>query len=152
MTMPDWILRYLPDGWSEQHLVVGGLILTVATAFLSLAAVALVVIRIPSNYFVGDHPPRVWADRHPFIRWPAVILKNLLGVTLVVLGAVMSVPGVPGQGILTILIGAMLIDLPGKRKAEKWLFRRRGVLNTINRLRARYGRPPLMLDAVSAIP
>jgi hypothetical protein len=42
----------------------------------------------------------------------------------------------------------MLIDLPGKRKAEKWLLRRRGVLNAINRLRARYGRPALVLDAL----
>ena len=146
--MPDWIVRYLPDGWTERHLVVGGLLLTVASAVLSLIAVALVAVRIPSDYFVGDDPPPVWADRHPFIRWPAVVLKNLLGVMLVALGALLSVPGVPGQGILTMLIGAMLIDLPGKRKAEKWLLRRRGVLSTINRLRARYGRPPLVLDAV----
>jgi hypothetical protein len=148
--MPDWILRFLPYGWSEQHLVVAGLVVTIVTAVVSLAAVALVVVRIPSTYFVGDDPPRVWADRHPFLRWPAVILKNLLGVTLVALGALMSVPGVPGQGLLTILIGAMLIDLPGKRKAEKWLLRRRGVLNAINRLRARYGRPLLVLDAPPA--
>jgi len=44
----------------------------------------------------------------------------------------------------------MLIDLPGKRKAEKWLLRRRSVLNAINRLRARYGRAPLVLDGVPA--
>jgi len=147
--MPDWLLHNLPDGWTERHLVVGGLILTLATALLSLAAVALVVVRIPSSYFVGNHPPPLWADRHPFVRWPAVVLKNLLGVTLVALGALMSVPGVPGQGIMTILIGAMLIDLPGKRKAERWLLRRGGVLNAINRLRARYGRPPLVLDSSS---
>src|SRR4029077_18914272 len=103
----------------------------------------MVVVRIPSTYFVDDQPSPVWAVRHPFIRWPAIILKNLIGVTLVALGALMSVPGVPGQGILTVLIGAMLIDLPGKRNAEKWLMRRRGVQSAINRLRARYGRPPL---------
>src|SRR5262245_62075842 len=106
--MPDWLLRNLPGGWSEQHLVVASLIVTVATAVVSLVAVALVVVRIPSTYFVGGDPPPVWADRHPFIRWPAVVLKNLLGLTLVAVGAVRSVPGVPGQGILTILIGAML--------------------------------------------
>src|SRR5262249_38600166 len=139
----------IPAGWSQGHLVVAGLVLTVTTAVLSLAAVAVVVIRIPRNYFVGDEAPPVWADRHPFIRWPAVILKNLLGSVLIVLGAVMSVPGVPGQGLLTILIGAMLIDFPGKRPAEKWLLRRRGVLSTINKLRARYGREPLVLDAPS---
>ena len=144
--MPEWLSRNVPDGWSQGHVVVAGLVLTVTTALLSLVAVAVVVVRIPCNYFVGDEAPPVWADRHPFIRWPAVILKNLLGGFLILLGAVMSVPGVPGQGLLTMLIGAMLIDFPGKRRAEKWLLRRRGVLNTINKLRARYGREPLVLD------
>jgi hypothetical protein len=59
----------------------------------------------------------------------------------------MSVPGVPGQGLLTILIGVMLLDFPGKRRLERWLLRRRGVLAAINKVRARYGRPPLVLDA-----
>jgi len=96
--MPDWLQHNLPEGWSDQHLIVAGIILTVATAVLSLIAVAIVVVRIPSNCFVGDQPPRVSANSHPFIRWPAVILKNLLGVSLVALGALMSLPGVPGQG------------------------------------------------------
>jgi hypothetical protein len=148
--MPDWLSRNLPEGWSQTQRVIAWLAITVTTALLSLAAVALVVVRIPCNYFVGDDPPPVWADRHAFIRWPAIILKNLLGGFLVLLGAVLSVPGVPGQGLLTILIGAMLIDFPGKRRIEKWLLRRRGVLNTINKLRARYGREPLVLDAPSA--
>jgi hypothetical protein len=145
--VPEWLSRNLPEGWTERDLVIRGLILTVATAVVSLVAVAIVVVRIPSDYFVGDEPPRAWANRHRFIRWPLLLLKNLLGVFLVILGALLSLPGVPGQGFLTMLIGAMLIDIPGKRKVEKWLLRRRGVLNAINRLRKRYGRPPLVLDA-----
>jgi hypothetical protein len=66
------------------------------------------------------------------------------------LGIALSLPGVPGQGLLTILIGAMLLDFPGKRRCEKWILRRRGVLSTINKLRARRGCPPLILDAPAA--
>ena len=145
--MPEWLSRNLPQGWTERDLVIGGLILTVTTAVVSLVAVAMVVVRIPCDYFVGDEPPRAWANRHRFIRWPLILFKNIFGVFLVILGAILSIPGVPGQGLLTMLIGAMLIDIPGKRKVEKWLLRRRGVLNAINRLRARRGRPPLVLDA-----
>jgi len=148
--MPEWIRRHLPEGWSDRDFAIAAVLITVSTAAVSLIAVGLAVIRIPENYFCGDHPPPLWADRHPFIRWPLIVLKNLLGVFLVALGAVLSIPGVPGQGFLTILIGAMLIDFPGKRRVEKWLLRRRGVLTGINRIRCRYGRPPLQLDVPPA--
>jgi hypothetical protein len=145
--MPEWLRRHLPDGWGGTEFAIATVALTVTTFVLSIIAVGFVVVRIPPTYFVGDHPPRVWADRHPFIRLPLIVGKNLLGALLIALGLVMSLPGVPGQGILTILIGAMLVDFPGKRRFERWLLRRRGVLSGVNKLRARYGRPPLQLDA-----
>jgi hypothetical protein len=57
----------------------------------------------------------------------------------------MSVPGVPGQGILTILLGIMLLDFPGKRECEYKLVSRPKVLRTINLLRQKFGKPPLVL-------
>lgn len=145
--MPDWLSRHLPDGWGGPYFWVGALALTILTFVGSIAVCMVVVIRIPEDYFVGDHPPDAWQHRHAFVRWSVIIGKNLLGLLLVALGVVMSFPGVPGQGILTILLGVMLLSFPGKRRFEKWLLRRRGVLNTCNRIRARYGRPPLRLDA-----
>ena len=68
-------------------------------------------------------------------------MKNLLGVVLVALGIVMSLPGVPGQGILTILLGIMLLDFPGKRNLEHKMVSRPQVLNAINKLRHRFGKP-----------
>ena len=59
----------------------------------------------------------------------------------------MSLPGVPGQGILTILMGVMLVDFPGKHAAERWLLTRRGVLTAINALRGKLGKPPLLTPA-----
>ena len=146
--MPHWLSRLLPEGWGDTEFWIAAVALTVTTAVISFVSVGLVVVRIPENYFVGEHPPKLWTDQHPLVRWPLLILKNLLGVALVALGAIMALPGVPGQGILTMLIGAMLINFPGKRKMESWLLGRRGVLNGINKLRGRYGRPPLQLDTV----
>jgi len=71
--------------------------------------------------------------------------KNLLGLVLVALGVVLSVPGVPGQGLLTILIGIILLDFPGKRALVQRLVGRPAVLGAINRLRARFRRPPMEL-------
>jgi hypothetical protein len=74
------------------------------------------------------------------------VLKNLLGLGLVALGLLLSLPGIPGQGLLTGLIGIMLLDFPGKRRLERKLVGMPRVLAAINRLRHRYGKVPLVLD------
>jgi len=150
--MPEWLTRYLPDDWGGRNFLIGAIALTLITFVLSIVVCVVVVIRIPHDYFAGPHPPDAWRHRHPLVRWPLLVGKNLLGVLLVLLGVVMSFPGVPGQGILTILLGVMLVNFPGKRRFEKWLLRRRGVLRTINRMRARYGQPPLLLDVAPPPP
>jgi hypothetical protein len=58
----------------------------------------------------------------------------------------MTLPGVPGPGLLTVLLGIMLLDFPGKRALELRLVRRQQVHRTIDRVRKRYGKPPLLLD------
>ncbi|MCA1573007.1 MAG: hypothetical protein LC770_00390, partial [Acidobacteria bacterium] len=80
------------------------------------------------------------------IRWLAIIGKNLLGVVLVVAGILLSLPGVPGQGILTILLGVMLLDFPGRPRLEHWLVSRPRILRTINKLRHRFSKQALVLD------
>jgi hypothetical protein len=145
--MPEWFIRQLPEGWGTTQVVLAAAVFTVTTAVVSIVVTAAVLVRLPHDYFACDPRSGVCRTRPPYIHWPLVALKNLLGVLLVALGVVLSLPGVPGQGILTILIGAMLIDFPGKRRAERWLLERRGVLGTINKVRARYGRPALVLDA-----
>lgn len=115
------------------------------TFVVSLAAVVAVVVRLPATYFCTDHVSP-FAARHPVVRWIGVIVKNLLGLVLVVLGLLLSLPGIPGQGLLTILIGVMLVDFPGKRRLERRLVSRPSLLAVINALRARFGRPRLVID------
>ena len=116
------------------------------TFAISLAIVSFIMVKIPSDYFQKDRPRELWSDKHPAVRFLGVFAKNLLGVVLVVLGIVMSIPGVPGQGILTILLGIMLLDFPGKRDLEHSLVSRPQVQKAINKLRQRFGKPALVLD------
>jgi UPF0716 family protein affecting phage T7 exclusion len=73
-----------------------------------------------------------------------VIAKNIAGGILVIAGIIMLIG--PGQGILTILIGLVLMDIPGKRPLEAKLIKRPTVLSAVNKFRARYGKMPLEVD------
>jgi hypothetical protein len=112
-----------------------------ATA-VTLAVATMVVLRLPVTYFSEDDA--VHAARSASWRSLRGLGRNALGVILILIGVLLSVPGVPGQGLLTVLIGLMLVDFPGRRRVEKALARRRGILATMNRLRARFGRPSLL--------
>jgi hypothetical protein len=123
-----------------------GVLLFLVTFAVSLGIVSFILVKIPATYFHPDHSREFWVDRHPAIRFLGFLAKNLLGILLVALGIVMSIPGVPGQGILTILLGIMLLDFPGKRKLEYKLVSRPTVFKAINKLRHRFGKPALVLD------
>jgi hypothetical protein len=127
-------------------LALWGIPLAILTSILSVVIVGAVLVRLPDTYFLDSHIRDFWIDRHPVLRWSAKLLKNLLGVALILVGFVLLLPGVPGQGLLTLLIGLVLIDFPRKRRAERWLLSCRGVANKVNRLRARFGRRPLLLS------
>jgi hypothetical protein len=123
-----------------------GAALFVVTFAVSLAIVSFILVKLPPTYFQREHPRDFWTDRHPGIRIAGVVAKNTLGILLVVLGILMSIPGVPGQGVLTILLGIMLLDFPGKRRLELNIVSRPKVLKAINSLRHRFGKSPLVLD------
>lgn len=140
----DWLTEFWADlTWSKIGLGVG---LFIFSFSLSLAMIALVMVKIPENYF-SSHYQRDFLPGSPFlVRWGAVILKNVLGIILILIGIVLSLPGVPGQGLLTILLGLIMLDIPGKRPLEAKIIQRPAVLAAINNLRAKYKKPPLVLD------
>ena len=116
--------------------------LVLGLALLSFVLIALILVGLPADYFHA--PPRGRPrDRAAWVHFFAVAGRNVLGLALVAVGIVLSIPGVPGQGFLTILTGLLLMDFPGKRGLERRLFSRPGVLGAVNRLRTRLGRPPL---------
>ena len=135
--------------WPTGPQIALGAALFVVFAVASAVLTAVILVRLPADYFLGPHAPAFWRDRHPVLRLTGRVLKNVVGTVLVVVGVVLSLPGVPGQGVLTILIGLMCLDLPGKRRLEQWLVSRPGILRFVNRLRARYGRQPLIVEELA---
>jgi hypothetical protein len=140
----EWIAEFWASlTLSKILLGIGLFLLSLGISFLALT---IVMVKIPVNYF-SSHYQQDFMPNSPFlVRWGAFILKNLLGVFLILLGIVLSLPGVPGQGILTILLGLIMLDIPGKRPLEARIIRRPAVLSAINSLRARFNKPPLIVD------
>ena len=133
-------------GFITLRSVLIGVAIFVVTFSFNLAIVSIILVKIPPTYFKKSHSREFWKDRSPAVRLLGVILKNALGALLVAIGIVLSLPGVPGQGFLTILLGIMLLDFPGRRNLELKILTRPQVFKTINKLRHRFGKPPLELD------
>lgn len=113
--------------------------ISLAMLIATLIAFPFVILRLPASYFADDsRPPPL--SRHIVVHWVLMALKNLLGLTLALTGFVLLF--LPGQGLLTLIIGLTIMDYPGKLEIERWLVRRPRVLPALNWLRARFGAPP----------
>jgi archaellum biogenesis protein FlaJ (TadC family) len=133
--MPDWIPI------SETTLWWIGVV-SVLTFVGSLAALPIIVARIPADYFMRARQSRAAShNRHVAWRLIGMVVKNIVGFVFVLAGLAMLV--LPGQGILTILIGLWLMNFPGKHALERRIVQQPRVLQAINWMRRKAGRPPL---------
>lgn len=141
-------MNWLSEFWETLTLgrVLLGVGLFLGSFLLSFLAIGIVMVKVPPHYFSSSHDRDFLPNSPFFVRWGAVIAKNVAGVILILIGIVLSLPGVPGQGILTILLGIIFLDIPGKRPLEARIIKRPAVLAAINNLRAKYNKPPLELD------
>jgi hypothetical protein len=144
--MIDWLTQTLLSWGLTWRDVLIGVVLFVISFAGSLALVSMVLVKLPATYFQPAHERPFLENQRRAVRWSGMVLKNIIGFIIVLLGILMSIPGVPGQGILTILLGIMLLDFPGKRRIEYKLVSRPRVLQTINQLRRKFDKPPLILD------
>lgn len=109
----------------------------------TLIAIPFILVRLPADYF-DIRVPRPWMqDHHPVLRVAGHIVKNAVGALFLFAGFLMLF--LPGQGVLTMVIGISMLDFPGKRKIEAKLIGQPTVLNVINSMRKKYGKPPLVL-------
>ena len=138
--MPDLTLAV---SWNS---ILIGAALFLASFLINLAIVSFILVKLPADHFSKSRKRKFLDGYNPAVRVAALIGKNILGVLLVALGVVLSLPGVPGQGLLTILLGIMLLDFPGKHRLEQKLLSRPSIVNAINSLRGRFGKPPLELN------
>jgi len=123
-----------------------GVLIFLGTFVANIALVSFILVKIPADYFKKTHKTQFWVGPNPALHAAKMIGKNILGIFLVVLGIILSIPGVPGQGLLTILLGVVLVDFPGKRRLERKLLSRQEIVKTIDRLRKKFNKPPLEID------
>ena len=109
----------------------------------TLIAIPFILVRLPPDYFDDEYPHDWFRNHHPVLRLVAHLVKNAVGVVFVLAGFAMLF--LPGQGVLTMLIGVSLMDFPGKRRMQRKMIGQPTVLSTINRMRERFGAQPLII-------
>jgi hypothetical protein len=119
-------------------------VIAVLAFLVTTGAAVAVVVSLPADHF-SRPPGQGRARRHPVLHWTWIVLKNILGLLIVPLGVLMALPLVPGPGLVFILVGLSLLDFPGKRRLERRLLAVPSVLRFLNRMRDRFGRPPLVI-------
>lgn len=142
--LPGWVQAVA--AWMLQPIVLTLLVSTSVVLFvLSVIGLPLVLTRMPTDFFSRPERRRLELAERERPVWYVVLrgLKNALGGVLLLLGLLMLV--VPGQGLVTILVALSLLDLPGKRRLQRWVISRPVVHRPVNELRRRAGRPALEL-------
>jgi hypothetical protein len=138
----DWIDAAVDWAKSQEPIVWWMVAASIVFVLLTPLAAAWAIVRLPPDYFTQEkrRPLSSW-DKRPMLRMLLLIAKNLLGALLVLAGLAMLI--LPGQGLLTVLVGVVLVDFPGKFRLQRWIAMRPPVWRTLNWLRKRARRPEL---------
>ena len=132
--MWDWI--------AAQKDILGTLGVVSAVMFFASALILpWIALRLPVDALNRPNPLDSLGRRHPIARVLVFVVRNVIGVPILLAGIIMLVT--PGQGILTILLALIVMDVPGKWRIEHQLLGRPSVLKVLNWVRRKGHRPPL---------
>ena len=113
---------------------------------ISILGISWFVAQIPEDYFLrSKRQPSKWQEQRPILRFVIIFGKNLIGLSLIIGGLLMLV--LPGQGLLTIVTGLLLVNYPGKYKLEQKLSSMPSIFKALNWVRMRAKKPPLKRKA-----
>jgi hypothetical protein len=131
------------ESYVPANVLIGFAVSSVFMFVGTLIAIPIILMRLPADYF-DIRIPRPWMENHhPILRLIGHIVKNAVGAVFLFAGFLMLF--LPGQGVLTMLIGLSLIEFPGKRRLEAKIVGQATVLSTINAMRAKFNKPPLII-------
>lgn len=123
--------------WIEQFITIFPTEFLITLSFLSLLTLLLTPLylkQLPQDYFI-----RLESQSSPFfLRWT----RNIIGVLFIFAGLLMLV--LPGQGLLTLLIGLCLIESPLRKGLIKKLTQSESFRGKINKLRRSLGSSPFL--------
>ena len=134
--------------WIKTHplFVISITIFSLILLAFSIFMIPVLIVNLPSDYFKKQKKQM----------WPGVIqsalyviyliLKNLVGVVLILLGLIML--AIPRPGLITLLIGLVIIDFPGERKLLVFILRKTNAIKVMNWLRQKNNKPPFELPEI----
>jgi uncharacterized membrane protein len=134
-----------PIRWIRNHPEIWGWIALVSISLVVIYAgiLILAVIKMSPDYFSSPTPaPGTLRQRFPVLSLMFKTLKTILGLALLAAGIAMLV--LPGQGLVTIAVAISFLEFPGKRRLMATIVRRGTVMNTLNGIRRRAGKEPLL--------
>jgi hypothetical protein len=112
--------------------------ISIITFFLSIILVPWYIARIPQDYFLSlqNEPPSVRLKRQNIT---LLILRNILGIVIFAAGCAMLF--LPGQGLITMLIGILCMTFPGKRYFILFITTPRFIRESLDWTRQKMGMP-----------
>tara|TARA_B100001564_G_C20398137_1_gene559926 strand:- start:201 stop:641 length:441 start_codon:yes stop_codon:yes gene_type:complete len=134
--------------WFANHpeVLIGMGISSIFIFLISILGISWFVAQIPEDYFLqSKRQTSKWQKQKPILRFVIVLGKNLIGLSLIIGGLLMLL--LPGQGLLTIVTGLLLVNYPGKYKLEQKLVSVPSVYKALNWIRFRAKKRPLQRKA-----
>jgi len=102
----------------------------------SIVSIPFIIGKMPEDYFLGT--TRGFLHRLPNpLRLFVMVIKNIVGFLLLTAGIIMLF--IPGQGLLTMVVGIALMNFPGKRKLELAFLSLKKIRHALNWIRKRKG-------------
>ena len=136
-------VNYLIQWFSDRPEILMGLgISSIFIFLLSILGISWFVANIPEDYFLeSKRKPTKWHEQKPILRLAVIFGKNIIGLLLILGGLLMLV--LPGQGLLTMVTGLLLINYPGKYRLEQKLVSNPSIFKTLNWIRKKANKSQL---------
>ena len=139
----DALFTLINEVFNNPPLLRGLVVFSVLFFVFGIASVPYLVCKIPEDYFLREQ--RNWRDS--YMRFgPAFLIvilgKNILAVILLLSGLLMLF--LPGQGLLSMFLGIVLLDFPRKYQLERWLIRKPALNRSLNWIRNKKGHKDLL--------
>jgi hypothetical protein len=127
------------------------IVISIASAIVYFIIISYVITQMDNRYFIRRQMIADVAIVSPHLRLInnnftklVNIAKIIFGVCLLLIGLVMLV--LPGQGLVTILIGLSLLPFPSKDKLEQNILSRKSVRTTLNWIRIKAKKTPFTFE------
>jgi hypothetical protein len=127
------------------------MLLTTFVSVIYFIVVSYIITQMDKRYFIRQKKDDALAKKtpkkvliHNILDYVIKAAKIIIGVFLLMCGILMLV--LPGQGIITMIIGLSLIPFPGKDKFEQNLLARKSVRSSLNWIRAKANKDPFIFD------